>query len=118
MFISEAAKKTVKHGLIASDEGYMKVPLGYDKRRRDTTMSEYCHRLVLYFIFGPSPPSSQGPWECCHICCNKSCLNPFHLVWGTRKHNLANLMADYIDLAKEQGHPEDTIPRERPTQVS
>ena len=120
MFISEATTRTMERGISYNGRGYLVVHLGYGHGRpcRISPKYEYGHRLVLYLIFGPPPPSEQaGPWECCHMCCNKSCLNPFHLVWGTRRHNLANAMATYINLAREQGHPEDTIPKERPQRV-
>ena len=117
MFINMGVKPN--NGLVPVKDGYMKVPLCRAQPRASRTSPEYeyCHRLVLYFIFGPPPSTLEGPFDCCHICCNYSCLNPFHLVWGTRKHNVNNQMADYIHLATEQGHPEDTIPRERPAKV-
>ena len=110
MFVSEEARKRLHHGFMDSGQGYLKVHLGYapGKPRRRFPKYEFCHRLLLYFIFGP--PNAIGLWECCHICNNKSCLNPFHLVWGTKKDNKANSMPRYIELAREQGHPEDTIP--------
>jgi hypothetical protein len=61
------------------------------------------HRFVLWAYHGFRQPSAQdrrnlssiGSPEllheplCLHICGNKSCINPFHLVWGGHKDNLA-----------------------------
>lgn len=92
-------------------------------------ISEGVHRLVKEFIMGPSPAIKRkrggrqpvypkgGYWVCCHICGNKSCLNPFHLVWGSEADNKKDEMATYQRLAKEQGHPEWSIPRERPRRM-
>jgi len=114
MFIDASkVKSTKRHGWTLHD-GYLRILLGY---HRGQPVIEYGHRLVLYFIFGPPPVSDQGPWECCHMCCHRNCLNPFHLVWGTKKDNHANNMATYISLARKQGHPESTIPSERPKGV-
>lgn len=114
MFISEVKRKASSHGNFRNhNEGYLLVHLGTtaggpaNKRRK----FEFCHRLVLYLIFGPPPASEDNvAWECCHICSNKTCLNPVHLVWGTKGDNYANDMYRYMSLARAQGHPEDTIP--------
>ena len=87
-------------------------------------ISEGVHRLVKEFIMGPSPAiqlkrggrqpvyPKGGYWVCCHICGNRSCLHPFHLVWGSEADNKRDEMATYQRLAREQGHPEWAIPRE------
>lgn len=114
MFISNSARKSLPLGLYNNKKGYLMIHLGYipGGPPRSNVKLEYCHRLVLYLIFGPPPPSEQEDidWQCCHICSNMTCLNPFHLVWGTKQDNYCNRMDRYIELARAQGHPEETIP--------
>lgn len=85
-------------------------------------ISEGVHRLVKEFIFGPAPAvkirrggrvppyPKGGYWVCCHTCGNKSCLNPLHLVWGSEGENKRDELAVYKRLAREQGHPEWSLP--------
>ena len=65
---------------------YLKVCMG----RHPIThhpVHEFAHRLVLWALEGP--PVHGDKQECMHICCNKMCLNPAHLAWGTHKQNMA-----------------------------
>ena len=117
MFISEAALSSLPSYLTRKGNGYMRVLLGVDKRQRTPIqIFDRCHRLVLYFMWGP-PPDDDQVWMCCHICGNKSCLNPFHLVWGLSRDNKEDSLERYRVLADQQGHPKETIPENRPRRV-
>ena len=45
----------------------------------------YVSRLLCYMYRGP-PPSHE--LEACHMCENRMCLAPWHLVWASHKNNL------------------------------
>jgi hypothetical protein len=50
---------------------------------------QYTHRLSAEIHYGPGA-SGQ---EVMHLCDNPPCLNPKHLKWGTRKQNVADMLA-------------------------
>lgn len=82
MFFVEREVIDKKHMLVDGD-GYLQLTLAYD--RVQGTIREGAHRFVLWSIFGP-PPNDE--WVVMHYCCHAACLNPFHMVWGTRGENL------------------------------
>lgn len=49
----------------------------------------YVHRLVCAIFYG-EPKSGM---EVLHSCDNPPCFNPDHLSWGTRKQNVADMIA-------------------------
>ncbi|KAL6745792.1 hypothetical protein V8C86DRAFT_3035277 [Haematococcus lacustris] len=56
---------------------YMKVAPGYH---------EVAHRLVLWAFDGPP---QEPHHEVLHMCGSRHCLNPSHLVWGSKADNKA-----------------------------
>ncbi|KAL6748736.1 hypothetical protein V8C86DRAFT_2442796 [Haematococcus lacustris] len=56
---------------------YMKVAPGYH---------EVAHRLVLWAFDGPP---QEPHHEVLHVCGSRHCLNPSHLVWGSKADNKA-----------------------------
>lgn len=124
MFMSSAKMSHLANkrtGIRDGQLGYANLLLGTYPANHG--ISEGVHRLVNEFIMGPSPAITQmgrtrsevaypkgGYWVCCHICGNKSCINPIHLVWGSEADNTGDQMDTYKRLAKEQGHPEWSLP--------
>lgn len=45
----------------------------------------YVSRLLCYIYRGP-PPSQE--LEACHLCENRMCMAPWHLVWDSRQNNM------------------------------
>ena len=61
---------------------------GYGQKGMNGT-KYYTHRLVCEIVHG-APESKQ---EVLHSCDNPPCCNPNHLAWGTRKQNVADMLA-------------------------
>jgi hypothetical protein len=61
-------------------QSYLNVDLVYGESRWQDTG----HRMVLWAWAGP--PSLPG-LEAMHLCGNKRCLCPAHLMWGTHRQN-------------------------------
>lgn len=76
--VRDATHKYMKCG------GYLMMLLGGKGR---TKFMEGAHRLVLLLTYGPSKEPSYT--HVLHICGNKSCINPDHLMWGTQAMNVA-----------------------------
>jgi hypothetical protein len=63
---------------------------------RDITIREAVdtlHRLVLLFAQGPPTADHvlRNATQAQHTCNNKRCINPFHLYWGNKKENAADI---------------------------
>lgn len=61
---------------------------GYGQKGLNGT-KYYTHRLVCEIVNGKSAPKQ----EVLHSCDNPPCCNPNHLRWGTRKQNVADMIA-------------------------
>lgn len=59
------------------------------KHKTPCDVTEYVHRVVLFLVHGP-PPAGMLDAQACHACGNRSCLNPYHLYWGSDKDNKAD----------------------------
>lgn len=65
----------------------------------------FLHQLLCWMYRGPPP---DGGLEVCHMCQKKTCVAPWHLVWGTGSENALGhvqhkrkrweLMGDYAHL--------------------
>lgn len=54
------------------------------------TVNAYAHRVVLTHTRGPEPFERA---DARHLCGNKLCCNPSHLLWGDRAANEADKLA-------------------------
>lgn len=79
--------------------GYVLVCLA---KHNGLRVMEYMHRLVAYSFWGP-PSSNMGKAVAMHICHNKRCINPNHIVWGTYSQN-KNPSEEIYTLAVEEQH--------------
>jgi HNH endonuclease len=78
-----------------AQHGYLWLTIGKDSKGKD--VQESAHRLVLWAYVGPPPV--LGKYEALHLCGNKMCVNPTHLVWGTHKQNMQQ---DYAALCVDR----------------
>lgn len=73
-------------GFYAKAEGY--VMMGLLRRVRGVGW-EYAHRVLCYLVHGPPPEYGDGKkMEAIHLCENKSCLNPLHIIWAEHRENM------------------------------
>jgi hypothetical protein len=106
MRLSEAKVAMAKGMYQPERRGYVKVTLG---NLRGRSITEWGHRLVLWAVHGP--PASPEGWttsgpHCLHMCGQKDCLNPSHLVWGTAQDNRDDEERVYVERLREQGRHE------------
>jgi hypothetical protein len=67
---------------VTRGRGYVWLMLGQiGHGRARVNIKEGAHRFVLWANWGPPPPDIADP-VAMHMCHDKACLNPFHLVWG------------------------------------
>lgn len=106
MFISDTQLNGPSLHQVEPDS-YMLVNLGSLKGE---AIKEYAHRLVLWAMHGPPTKmlADMGGWgpkgpQCLHVCGNKDCLNPAHLVWGSAQDNYRDSESRYIQLMEGQG---------------
>lgn len=126
-FITQDKKKSVKSVCMCLDKhkvkaqqpqlikrtarGYFQVVLGYSNGQ---AITEFAHRLVLHAAFGPPPnyPESHDATadelppkpkdQALHMCGRKACINPEHLVWGSKYDNQQDQAGLYRQLLKVQ----------------
>ena len=71
----------VKHRLSKKERVAMGgSPKTYDHQK------ESLHRLICFLFFG-LPPAEQGLNVALHACNMPSCLNPYHIHWGSQEEN-------------------------------
>jgi hypothetical protein len=87
---------------------YMSCLLGYHPPTKKS-IKEGVHRLVLSLIIGPpptAPPTEEegggSKWILCHLCHSSSCLQPFHMVWGTPLMNKRQELARKEELKQKK----------------
>ena len=99
MFISasEVASFSTRGLHQVEPSSYVRVYMG---RSNGVVVNEYAHRLVLWAMHGPPVDP-----HCLHVCGNKDCLNPSHLVWGSARDNRVRVDAEmvYLALLEQQG---------------
>jgi hypothetical protein len=64
---------------------------------RGSYVYEYVHRLVYFLVHGPFPDTDPKQ-VVMHVCSNRRCLNPWHLVLGARHLNPMMLCVDALGL--------------------
>ena len=79
---------TTINGARGGKKGYFKLREGGCTLGNEFMPSQeiYLHRLLCFMYRGP-PPQGQG-LEVCHICENRMCLAPWHLVWAQHEANI------------------------------
>lgn len=60
----------------------------------------YISRLLCYMYRGPPPPLA---FEACHLCENRMCLAPWHLVWDSHQQNIKGYFVHKKD--RREYHP-------------
>jgi hypothetical protein len=79
------------------------VQLGYEAQtpdgKRGKVVREGVHRLLLWMLIGPPQHANQ---VCIHLCDNKKCVNPMHLVWASRAQNCRGDAAAYLEAQQEE----------------
>lgn len=66
----------------------------------------YAHQISARIHHGASPPKN----EVRHTCDNRLCVNPSHLLYGTRSENM-------IDMVRRRRHADQLMTCERVTEV-
>jgi hypothetical protein len=69
---------------------YGKTTAGYAVVRTGRRKTQYHHRLVLATKLGVAIEALRG-FDTRHTCDNPSCVNPAHLVLGTRQDNVQDM---------------------------
>lgn len=103
MLVEKAKVELCKH-MSMSRKGYLKLSIAHVPRctpKRDNTVMEYAHRVVLWAMYGPPPSDIVHP-VVMHTCNHPACLNPNHLVWGESRENTNSNMADVAARKREE----------------
>jgi hypothetical protein len=66
--------------------GYLRLRIGYNSCGKAVDI--HAHTFVLWAARGLPPGYTYPRWVCMHLCHNKSCINPTHLVWGYVEDNV------------------------------
>lgn len=80
----DVAKVASSGGVFDVARGYLRVKLGHKRvGKKKQCVYEYAHRVVLNLLDG----LDDGHDVVCHTCDNPKCLNPKHMLWGTKGIN-------------------------------
>ena len=86
MVPDEALVQGTPHIKFDKKHEYLLVKVARRPKRLGGWLQERAHRVVLWAFFGPPPADMRRPCVM-HVCHNRRCIQPEHLVWGEDTEN-------------------------------
>ena len=77
---------STRHINLDKSHKYVLVKVAWRAKRLGGWIQERAHRIVLWAFHGPPPAYLLKP-VAMHLCHNRGCCNPQHLVWGEDREN-------------------------------
>lgn len=86
MVPDETIVGSTRHIKLDKRHKYVLVKVARRAKRHGGWIQERAHRIVLWAFHGPPPAGLLKP-VAMHLCHNRGCCNPQHLVWGEDREN-------------------------------
>lgn len=86
MVPDEAIVRNTRHINFDKSHAYVLVKVARRPKRLGGWLQERAHRIILWAMHGPPPAGLCRP-VAMHLCHNRRCINPQHLVWGEDREN-------------------------------